>query len=409
MNMKSTRCTSALECARQWLRQEWSRIPLPPEHCRADTWLVAESAAAHWESAWKRGPEPPSVDFPRWWNSSAVVIDVVGTIRSKSGAKSSQMPISRILILDVQILVWFDHQWRAIPAVLKSWVLRRVPKEQVPLWPRIPKPWAAILGSALFAPSLYLAHSHHESPTGTRYCTLLTVRAQNTLHHYLSAQLLAPLHHSIVAQTHSFLAQVLFCILPRLRTSHLFQHNDLKLDNLVYVESSGGPQFHDVRLVSHQWDVWLRIPTYGKHVAMIDMDHASFAIEPHHPSFCMADHPNSFPLQLVPSQQKSARDWCMLLLSIPQFQQWPDITIQKLCQRLFGILSSLSSISLHSTTSLHSATSPSTLSHMLYTTLARVPVSAELEMELLTFARHFQQPDVSKCPTTTPVYHWELL
>ena len=105
-------------------------------------------------------------------------------------------------------------------------------------------------------------HAHFFTTDNEHYSVLLSSRAQETVFQYCQqVHVQDILHDLFYAQVRSFLAQVLFVLLPTFRAKHLFQHNDLKTDNLVVTHESE----HTILWVQYkrrQQTVTLRIPTY---------------------------------------------------------------------------------------------------------------------------------------------------
>jgi len=395
-----------VETIRNLTSQVWSCIPLPPHHCRYETWIQQDTAMSHWETAWKHGPEPPSLDFPRWFVSDFLIVDISRTVRSKPGHRHCSMAIQSVQVFFCYTHVLLQNGWKTVPTVLKIWKFKKERFMNMPRWPTIPKPWVAILGSALFSKPLYLGHGHFTSQTGVRYCGLLTLKADVSFHSILASNLnlfysiavsskkQAPLAILNMSQTKTdaLFAQIMFIMLPFLRIHHSFQHNDLKCDNIVVLKqpSLQSHLYVSFRIVSTQGStktLVLKIPTFGLQPLCIDYDHASFSIEPQNESIVLSDHPNSLPLRIYTTTEQAprlnTRDIFMMFMSAPAAQT-PNI-VQSLIQNKFKALSPKS---------------------LFYHTWMQTKMDDAIDDALLTFASTFSCPSDDIPTHSIATFEW---
>lgn len=312
-----------LGAVRVCLAQEWkgSAAPLPPYEPRFSD---SESTTLQRQVYCTRGPEPPNMHRPRWWSSDDIIIDMEGVLSSKQKVNEKRS----VTVFSAVVYKRWMGAWIPIRIVLKCWMFERIPTH--PTWPRVPSHWVDILGHNMLSSPLYLGHVHLVCPRNRPYTVLATVRAQSTLYHYCAQSPHTQLFH---AQIRSFLAQILFYELPKYRKQHSFQHNDLKLDNIVFTTESETNVLH----VSYSFStsprppIVMSIPTYGKRIHMIDYEHASFCT--HHPDFVfLSTHTNSKPLRI--QERSSLRDVLMVLLTIPHFHRWSDPRLASLLEPL---------------------------------------------------------------------------
>lgn len=346
--------------------------PLPPHHPKfSDRDVVMDPFAI-------RGPPPPDIARSRWWTNDFFIIDLELLLRQKVSEHKTQ----KVAVFTVVVLMKWMRSWIPVRCVLKCWYhnARTAPS----LWPRVPAHMVDILGHHIFTDSLFLAHSHFVAPNNQRYTVMLTVRAVENVFQFMSRHLQDDL---FFAQTKSFLGQILFYSLPLFRHKHMLQHNDLKLDNVVYTTESETTVLR-IRFTFQDETkppLDLSVPTYGKRVHLVDFEHASFTLR--HPDFVLlSSHSNSRPL--LGAKRPSVRDVLMMLLTIPRVSRWPDPSLSPL----------LAQVTRHV-----DADPPQSL--QLYCTDVDVAMERSVLHFLCSFAEEFRVLDAAFVPDDT--YCWD--